>query len=98
MCSAALLRNGASTWTARRGCSLDADEPDWKWPARYGYALVGRIAETGADVEGLEVGDLVFSLFSSWPARHRPRRQCHSARRTGEPRARRLFRQSQHRL
>lgn len=34
---------------------------DWKWPARYGYAMVGRIAETGAGVEGIAKGDLVFT-------------------------------------
>ncbi|MEQ1769255.1 MAG: zinc-binding dehydrogenase [Devosia sp.] len=39
---------------------LDAGS-DWKWPARYGYTLVGRIAEIGAGVSGYAEGDLVFS-------------------------------------
>lgn len=36
-------------------------EPDWKWPARYGYTLVGRVQERGSAVTSLEEGDLVFS-------------------------------------
>ena len=39
----------------------EAAEPDWKWPARYGYTLVGRVAETGAAVTTHKKGDLVFS-------------------------------------
>lgn len=34
---------------------------DWNWPARYGYAMVGRIAETGAAVTGVKLGDLVYA-------------------------------------
>lgn len=39
----------------------EVDEPDWKWPARYGYTLVGRVAEIGAAVTAHRKGDLVFS-------------------------------------
>ena len=39
----------------------DTDEPDWKWPARYGYTLVGRIVELGAAVTGLQKDELVFT-------------------------------------
>jgi 2-desacetyl-2-hydroxyethyl bacteriochlorophyllide A dehydrogenase len=34
---------------------------DWSWPARYGYAMVGRIAETGAAVTRVKLGDLVYA-------------------------------------
>ena len=35
--------------------------PDWRWPARYGYASVGRVSETGSQVDALKPGDLVFA-------------------------------------
>lgn len=35
--------------------------PDWRWPARYGYASVGRVSETGSQVDAVKVGDLVFA-------------------------------------
>jgi len=34
---------------------------DWNWPARYGYAMVGRIAEAGAAVTSVKLGDLVYA-------------------------------------
>ena len=34
---------------------------EWTWPARYGYTLVGRVADTGAGVTRVARGDLVFS-------------------------------------
>jgi len=39
----------------------DAHGSDWSWPARYGYAAVGRVAELGKDVGSLHKGDLVFA-------------------------------------
>lgn len=33
---------------------------DWKWPARYGYASVGRVVDLGEGVENVKSGDLVF--------------------------------------
>src|SRR5690606_35798712 len=39
----------------------DAHGSDWSWPARYGYAAVGRVAELGKDARGLDKGDLVFA-------------------------------------
>jgi 2-desacetyl-2-hydroxyethyl bacteriochlorophyllide A dehydrogenase len=39
----------------------DAHGSDWSWPARYGYAAVGRVAELGKDVRSLQKGDLVFA-------------------------------------
>ncbi|MBE7733741.1 zinc-dependent alcohol dehydrogenase [Devosia faecipullorum] len=39
----------------------DANGSDWSWPARYGYAAVGRVAELGRDVGSLHLGDLVFA-------------------------------------
>ena len=45
---------------------LPADLPtiagDFGLPIKFGYASVGRVTETGADVEALEAGDLVFAL------------------------------------
>lgn len=40
---------------------LDTKGSEWKWPARYGYTLVGRIAEKGKNVDSLALGDLVFA-------------------------------------
>ena len=34
---------------------------DWKWPARYGYAMVGRIRAIGENVSAFSPGDLVFA-------------------------------------
>ncbi|WP_029075900.1 zinc-dependent alcohol dehydrogenase [Kaistia adipata] len=34
---------------------------DWSWPARYGYAMVGRIVETGSSVTRVKLGDLVYA-------------------------------------
>lgn len=34
---------------------------DWTWPARYGYALVGRVGAIGPGVSKLAIGDLVFT-------------------------------------
>ena len=34
---------------------------DWSWPARYGYAMVGRIAEAGSAVSSVKLGDLVYA-------------------------------------
>jgi 2-desacetyl-2-hydroxyethyl bacteriochlorophyllide A dehydrogenase len=34
---------------------------DWKWPARYGYAMVGRIVAIGDRVTACRPGDLVFA-------------------------------------
>jgi threonine dehydrogenase-like Zn-dependent dehydrogenase len=34
---------------------------DWKWPARYGYAMVGRVSAVGNSVNRVKPGDLVFA-------------------------------------
>ncbi len=39
---------------------VDTDQPDWQYPARYGYASVGYVRALGADVTILREGDLVF--------------------------------------
>lgn len=39
----------------------DAEGSQWTWPSRYGYAMVGRVAELGAGVTALKPGDLVFA-------------------------------------
>jgi 2-desacetyl-2-hydroxyethyl bacteriochlorophyllide A dehydrogenase len=60
-----VFRGHAPQWRQRMDSTTrlfaEADEPDWKWPARYGYTLVGRVAETGAAVTTHRKGDLVFS-------------------------------------
>lgn len=38
-----------------------ANGSDWSWPARYGYAAVGHVAELGQGVTGFKPGDLVFA-------------------------------------
>lgn len=47
---------------------------DWTWPARYGYASVGRITAAAPDVEGLEPGDLVFGYVPHGTANVAPAR------------------------
>ncbi len=39
----------------------DANGSDWQWPARYGYAAVGHVAQLGEGVTSLKLGDLVFA-------------------------------------
>jgi 2-desacetyl-2-hydroxyethyl bacteriochlorophyllide A dehydrogenase len=34
---------------------------EWKWPTRYGYAMVGRISAIGDNVSGFKLSDLVFA-------------------------------------
>lgn len=34
---------------------------DWNWPSRYGYAMVGRIAEVGSATTSVKIGDLVYA-------------------------------------
>ena len=34
---------------------------DWSWPARYGYAAVGRVTALGEDVTTRSIGELVFA-------------------------------------
>lgn len=45
----------------KTGLFVDTEHPDWTYPSRYGYASVGRIIEVGDRVEGLSMGDIVFS-------------------------------------
>jgi 2-desacetyl-2-hydroxyethyl bacteriochlorophyllide A dehydrogenase len=59
-----VFRGYAPQWRQRMDKTRlfsETDEPDWKWPARYGYTLVGRVAEAGKSVTAHKVGDLVFS-------------------------------------
>ena len=39
---------------------VDADEPEWRYPLRYGYACVGVITAVGSDVAEVAEGDVVF--------------------------------------
>lgn len=54
---------------------IESDEPDWRYPSRYGYASVGRIVDVGVDVHHFSLGDLVFSYtphgdYAVVPAEH----------------------------
>jgi 2-desacetyl-2-hydroxyethyl bacteriochlorophyllide A dehydrogenase len=42
--------------------TIDSLEGTFGYPVQYGYAAVGRVAATGADVDGERVGDLVFAF------------------------------------
>jgi 2-desacetyl-2-hydroxyethyl bacteriochlorophyllide A dehydrogenase len=39
----------------------DAHGSDWHWPARYGYAAVGKVSELGVGVDSPRIGDRVFA-------------------------------------
>lgn len=60
-----VFRGDAPQWRqhmdSRTRLFLDTGISDWKWPARYGYTLVGRVAEKGENVDRLAIGDLVFA-------------------------------------
>lgn len=59
-----VFRGHAPQWRQRMDKTRlfsETDEPDWKWPARYGYTLVGRVAAAGSSVTAHRKGDLVFS-------------------------------------
>ena len=55
----------------------DADA-DWNWPARYGYALVGRVGAVGSGVDEARQGRSRLHLFAPRP----PRDRCRKARRS----------------
>ncbi len=40
---------------------VDADHPDWEYPSRYGYAMVGHVRQVGGDVADRRTGQLVFA-------------------------------------
>lgn len=60
-----VYRGSAALWRTRRdvenGLFEPTDEPEWTYPMAYGYAAVSRIAEVGANVTTLAVGDLVYT-------------------------------------
>jgi len=37
------------------------NEPSWSYPLEFGYENIGKIVETGPEVEGFSVGDVVFT-------------------------------------
>lgn len=43
---------------------IETDEPEWKYPMKYGYANVGEIIETGKQVAGVKNGDIVYTYCS----------------------------------
>lgn len=60
-----VFRGLAPQWRHRMDPStrlfLKDQDSDWKWPARYGYAMVGRVSNVGSSVTTRKVGDLVFA-------------------------------------
>ena len=57
-------RGGVNWHTGRDSYRLfeaDADQNTWQYPAKVGYAHVGRVVEVGPAVERLKAGQLVFS-------------------------------------
>lgn len=60
-----VFRGHAPQWRQRMDPEtrlFDSDAgADWTWPARYGYALVGRIGSVGPGVSKVAPGDLVFT-------------------------------------
>lgn len=59
-----VFRGHAPQWRQHmdKETRLFADgDSDWKWPARYGYTMVGRVAETGSSVTSPRPGELVFA-------------------------------------
>jgi 2-desacetyl-2-hydroxyethyl bacteriochlorophyllide A dehydrogenase len=63
-----VYRGSAAQWRTRRdpdnGLFEPTDEPEWSYPMAYGYAAVSRVVETGGEVSGVSVGDLVYSYTS----------------------------------
>jgi 2-desacetyl-2-hydroxyethyl bacteriochlorophyllide A dehydrogenase len=53
---------GAS-WDAKWRLFTPGGEPDFAYPSRYGYSNVGEVVEVGAEVEGLQPGDVVFGAY-----------------------------------
>lgn len=55
----------APQWRTRRdpdtGLFEPTDEPEWVYPMPYGYAAVSRVVARGADVDTVDIGDLVFT-------------------------------------
>ena len=60
-----VYRGLAPQWRKRMDPStrlfVETDRPDWRYPARYGYASVGRVRAVGGDAATLRNGDLVFT-------------------------------------
>lgn len=60
-----VYRGLAPQWRKRQDPNtrlfVESDEPDWRYPSRYGYASVGRVAAVGVEVRHLDLGNLVFS-------------------------------------
>lgn len=59
-----VYRGVAPMWSMQRdaktGLFLPTDEPQWRYPMRYGYACVAEVTKLGPNVSDLQRGDLVF--------------------------------------
>ena len=61
-----VYRGDAPMWQRkqdrRRRLFVASDEPEWRYPLRYGYACIGVITAVGSDVKEFTEGDVVFSF------------------------------------
>ncbi len=59
-----VYRGSAPMWQRKRDprtrLFVQAEQPDWQYPLRYGYACVGEVTDVGSDVAAMAEGDLVY--------------------------------------
>jgi threonine dehydrogenase-like Zn-dependent dehydrogenase len=59
-----VYRGSAPMWQRKRDprtrLFVQAEQPDWQYPLRYGYACVGVVTDVGRDVAAIAEGDLVY--------------------------------------
>ena len=59
-----VYRGSAPMWQQKRdprtGLFVQAEQPEWQYPLRYGYGCVGEVTVVGRDVAGVAEGDIVY--------------------------------------
>ena len=59
-----VYRGSAPMWQRKRDprtrLFVQAEQPDWNYPLRYGYACVGEVTDVGSEVADIAEGDLVY--------------------------------------
>jgi 2-desacetyl-2-hydroxyethyl bacteriochlorophyllide A dehydrogenase len=59
-----VYRGSAPMWQRKRDprtrLFVQAEQPDWQYPLRYGYACVGEVTDVGRNVAAIAEGDLVY--------------------------------------
>ena len=59
-----VYRGSAPMWQRKRDprthLFVQAEQPDWQYPLRYGYACVGVVTTVGSDVADMAEGDLIY--------------------------------------